>query len=132
MISKASRRPATFMFICLERRRPRKSLLPRDGYQNLYVLDAPASEAGSRFRRLRDGLMRTTLGSDRVDKLVPVSRFLIRQGSRGWFVYDRERKGPALVGTDLAVKLTKERADEIQRKLTAEFEQKALRFGSAD
>jgi hypothetical protein len=57
-----------------------------------------------------------------VDKLVPVSRFLVRQGSNGWFVYDRQRKGPALVGTDLADKLTKEQADQIQRSLTAEFE----------
>jgi hypothetical protein len=51
-----------------------------------------------------------------------VSRFLVRQGSNGWFVYDRQRKGPALVGTDLADKLTKEQADQIQRSLTAEFE----------
>lgn len=56
-----------------------------------------------------------------MDKLVSVSRFLVRQGSKGWFVYDRERKGPALIGTNLAEKLTMEQADEIQRRLTAEF-----------
>jgi hypothetical protein len=56
-----------------------------------------------------------------MDQLVPVSRFLVRRGSKGWFVYDRQRKGPALVGTDLADKLTKELADQIQRQL-AELE----------
>jgi hypothetical protein len=57
-----------------------------------------------------------------VDKLVPASRFFVRQGFNGWFVYDRQRKGPALVGTALADKLTKEQAEQIQRSLTAEFE----------
>jgi len=61
-----------------------------------------------------------------------VSRFLVRQGSKGWFVHDRERKGPALVGTDFAVELTKEQADLIQRRLTSVLEQKTPRGGSAD
>jgi hypothetical protein len=39
-------------------------------------------------------------------------------------VYDRQRKGPALVGTTPAVKLTKEQANQLQRKLTAESEAK--------
>ena len=37
-------------------------------------------------------------------------------------VYDRERKGPALVGTDPAANLTKEEAEHIQRTLTAKWE----------
>jgi hypothetical protein len=56
----------------------------------------------------------------------------VRQGSKGWFVHDRERKGPALVGTDFAVELTKEQADLIQRRLTSVLEQKTPRGGSAD
>ena len=66
----------------------------------------------------------------KMDKLCSVSRFLVRQGSKGWFVYDRERKGPALVGTGRAEKLTKEHADQIQRRLTAESERRAPRVGS--
>jgi hypothetical protein len=36
-------------------------------------------------------------------------------------VYDRERKGPAMVGTNPAVNLTKERAVEIERMLIAKI-----------
>jgi hypothetical protein len=57
-----------------------------------------------------------------MDERAPVSRFLVRQSSNGWFVYDRERKGPANLRTHLAERLTKEQADEIQRRLTAEFD----------
>ncbi|MGX1164158.1 hypothetical protein AB7M16_000424 [Bradyrhizobium sp. USDA 372] len=32
-------------------------------------------------------------------------------------VYDRERKGPALIGTDMAANLTKERAEQLLRLL---------------
>jgi hypothetical protein len=39
-------------------------------------------------------------------------------------VYDRQRKGPALLGTDLAVNLTKEQAHHIQQVLTAEWKRK--------
>jgi hypothetical protein len=48
-------------------------------------------------------------------------RFLVRQGCKGWMVYDRERKGPAMVGTNPAVSLTKERAVEIERMLIADI-----------
>ena len=41
-----------------------------------------------------------------------------RQGYKGWMVYDRQQKGPALIGTDLAVNLTREQASHIQQKLT--------------
>lgn len=52
----------------------------------------------------------------------PPSRFLVRQGSKGWMVYDRQRKGPAMVGTNPAVDLTKEHADHINQTLTADWE----------
>lgn len=46
-------------------------------------------------------------------------RFLVRQGYKGWMVYDRQRKGPALVGTNPAVNLTKEKAVEIEQRPVA-------------
>jgi hypothetical protein len=45
-------------------------------------------------------------------------RFVVRRGCKGWMVYDRQRKGPALVGTDLAANLTKENAERTERSLT--------------
>lgn len=39
------------------------------------------------------------------------TRFLIRIGGVGWMVYDRERRGPALIGTDWAASLTREQAE---------------------
>ena len=51
------------------------------------------------------------------DKASPPSRFLVRQGSNGWMVYDRQRRGPALIGTGLAVNLTREQAEHIERTL---------------
>ena len=59
-----------------------------------------------------------------MDKTPPPSRFFVRQGSKNWFVYDRQRKGPALIGTNPAVDLQKERAEQIQRMLVAEWERK--------
>jgi hypothetical protein len=41
-------------------------------------------------------------------------------------VYDRERKGPALIGTDWAANLTREQADEAYRILS-EFNGEALK-----
>ncbi|WP_283807278.1 hypothetical protein [Bradyrhizobium sp. Tv2a-2] len=35
-------------------------------------------------------------------------------------VYDRQRKAPAIIGTRPMVNLTKEQADDIMRRLTAE------------
>jgi hypothetical protein len=55
-----------------------------------------------------------------MDKTPPASRFFARQGSKNWFVYDRQLKGPALIGTNPAVDLPKERAEQIQRMLVAE------------
>jgi hypothetical protein len=53
------------------------------------------------------------------DKAFPPSRFLVRQGAKGWMVYDRQRKGPAMVGTSLAINLTKQQADRVERTLMA-------------
>jgi len=39
-------------------------------------------------------------------------------------IYDRQRKGPAIVGIKLAVDLTKEEANRITRMLVAEWEGK--------
>lgn len=46
------------------------------------------------------------------DEVSPPSRFLVRKGGKGWMVYDRQRKGPAMVGTDPAAN-TKEQANQI-------------------
>lgn len=45
------------------------------------------------------------------------SRYLVRQGGKGWMVYDRQRKGPALIGTKFAENLTEEQAHRIKRTL---------------
>ena len=58
------------------------------------------------------------------DKEPAAPRFMVRQGNEGWMVYDRQRKAPAMVGTRPLVNLTKERADEMERQLTAETEGK--------
>jgi hypothetical protein len=58
------------------------------------------------------------------DKAFAPSRFLVRQGTKGWMIYDRQRKGPAIVGINLAVDLTKEEAYRIERMLMAEWEGK--------
>ncbi|KRQ04889.1 hypothetical protein AOQ71_28955 [Bradyrhizobium manausense] len=46
------------------------------------------------------------------------SRFFIRMGGKGWMVYDRERRGPALLGTDIAANLTREQAERAYEVLT--------------
>ncbi|MGY3440190.1 hypothetical protein ACVW17_000191 [Bradyrhizobium sp. USDA 4473] len=49
------------------------------------------------------------------------ARFLVRMGTSGWMVYDRERKGPALLRNgDVAQKLTRERAEFIKWHLAIE------------
>jgi hypothetical protein len=40
-------------------------------------------------------------------------------------VYDRQRKGPALVGTNPAVSLTRERANQIAQSLTGELQDRS-------
>ena len=61
---------------------------------------------------------------NKADKASAPYRFLVRQGSKGWMVYDRQRKGPALVGTDPAVDLTEEEANRIKLALVAEGKRK--------
>ena len=52
------------------------------------------------------------------------SRFLVRLGGSGWMVYDRQRKGPAMLGISLATNLMKEQADNIKLLLMAQLEGK--------
>jgi hypothetical protein len=52
------------------------------------------------------------------DKASPQFRFFVREGCKGWMVYDRHRKGPALIGTAPAVNLTKARAEHLKQMLT--------------
>jgi hypothetical protein len=66
--------------------------------------------------------MINTRGMKERDTASPPSRFLVRQGAKGWMVYDRQRRGPALVGISLAVNLTKEQANRIERMLVVEQE----------
>jgi hypothetical protein len=66
--------------------------------------------------------MINTRGMKERDTASPPSRFLVRQGAKGWMVYDRQRKGPAMIGTSLAVDLTKEQANRIERMLMVEQE----------
>lgn len=44
--------------------------------------------------------------------------FSFGRGGKRWMVYDRDRKGPALIGTALAANLTMEQAEQVQRGLT--------------
>src|ERR1700747_2394726 len=57
-----------------------------------------------------------------MDKTPPAPRSFVRQGSKNWLVYDRQRKGPALIGTNPAVDLPKERAEQLPRRLGAGWE----------
>ena len=59
-------------------------------------------------------------------------RFLVRQGCKGWMVYDRQRKGPALVGTNPAVELTQERANTIKQMLIQSYLRERVRPTSPD
>jgi hypothetical protein len=47
-------------------------------------------------------------------------RFLVREGFKGWMVYDRKRKGPALVGIYPAINLTKEQAERCIQGMLAD------------
>ncbi len=64
------------------------------------------------------------------DGASPVSRYLVRQGSKGWMVYDRQRRGPAMVGTNPVVNLTKEIADRIGWRLRAGWEGNGFNLSS--
>ena len=56
------------------------------------------------------------------EKAFSPSRFLVRQGGKGWMVYDRQRRGPAMLGTSLAANLMKEQADDIKLLLMAQLD----------
>jgi len=45
-------------------------------------------------------------------------RFMVRQGTRGLMVWDREAKGPAMFNGQPAVGLTEWQANEIKTQLT--------------
>lgn len=57
------------------------------------------------------------------DRAPAQSRFVVRMGGLGWMVYDRERKGPALIGMDVAANLTKEQAERAYRILSGSAEE---------
>jgi hypothetical protein len=59
------------------------------------------------------------------DRASAPPRFLVRQGTKGWMVYDRQRRGPAIVRTKEAVNLTKAEAGSVERMLMAEWEGKS-------
>lgn len=53
--------------------------------------------------------------------MIVETRFLVRMGSVGWMVYDRNRKGPALTKNNgLAEKLTKPQAEQLKQELNRE------------
>lgn len=54
------------------------------------------------------------------NQAVRESRFFVRMGGIGWMIYDRERKAPALIGTELAARLTREQAEQLLHKLLPE------------
>jgi len=52
------------------------------------------------------------------DKEPAPPRYLVREGGKGWMVYDRQCKGPAMVGTNPVVNLMRERANHIAQSLS--------------
>jgi hypothetical protein len=77
------------------------------------------SRAGTISRRgnsicLSDGLLEKTMSGDGASSQ---SRFFIRMGGLGWMVYDRERRGPALIDTELVANLTREQAERALGRL---------------
>jgi hypothetical protein len=54
------------------------------------------------------------------DKLSP-PRFMVRKGTRGFMVWDRDRKGPATFNGYPATDLTEEQANEIKTQLSEIF-----------
>jgi hypothetical protein len=50
-----------------------------------------------------------------------VERYLVRKGSRGWMVWDRQKRGPAEFGGRLEIGLTEEQAREAKDQLTKAY-----------
>ncbi|OAF11851.1 hypothetical protein AYJ54_08010 [Bradyrhizobium centrolobii] len=71
---------------------------------------------------LSSHLAASNQGAPLSDRASLQSRFVIRMGGIGWMVYDRERKGPALIGTDYAARLTREQAERVMLILTGPAE----------
>jgi hypothetical protein len=46
------------------------------------------------------------------------ARFIVRQGTRGLMVWDRQRKGPAMYNGQEAIGLTEFQANQIKDQLT--------------
>jgi hypothetical protein len=53
-------------------------------------------------------------------KMTELERYLVRMGSKGWMVWDRQARAPARLGRDgrPAIDLTDEQAREIKDELT--------------
>jgi hypothetical protein len=47
----------------------------------------------------------------------PRARFMVRRGTRGYMIWDREQRGPAKIGGQLQVGLGKEQAETIRNSL---------------
>jgi hypothetical protein len=47
----------------------------------------------------------------------PPARFMVRQGTRGYMIWDREQRGPATIGGQLQVGLAQEQAEMIRDSL---------------
>jgi hypothetical protein len=47
----------------------------------------------------------------------PPSRFLVRRGTTGYMVWDRERRGPAEINNRRITRLAKEEADALRDQL---------------
>lgn len=56
-------------------------------------------------------------------------RYFIRMGRTGWMIYDRERRGPALLGTGWAASLTKDQAERLHQILISPGPSRPLRAG---
>jgi hypothetical protein len=50
-----------------------------------------------------------------------VERYLVRKGTQGWMVWDRQKRGPAEFGGHLEIGLTEEQAHEIKEQLTKAY-----------
>ena len=64
-----------------------------------------------------------------IEREQPANRFVIRMGGNGWMVYDRYRKGPALIGTDFAADLTREQAERAYHTLSGSIGEASARQG---
>jgi hypothetical protein len=52
---------------------------------------------------------------------VYVERYLVRKGTSGWMVWDRQKRGPARFNGHLEIGLTEEQARETMDQLTKAY-----------